>query len=233
MMAAKPTLVYMVYRREAPSGATYRGLSTTGSVRTAIHVKDGGYTTKSVSLTQLPHYLADLARKGYRLQDKEMFFNDTTCDFTRKHPDFEAQIKGSNYVLFAEPEDLDEAFVLMDKLALDHSFTAQLNKERDWMNSQMQNNTFLVAMNTTPLWALIVAELAVTYGWPITASRSGCPTSKPSQKPIDWHQWLQHFFASETISQVQMALGWTAAKLLETTTTNNTAPAGMLAVDYL
>lgn len=233
MSSSTRPLVYMVYRRQSPDGDSYQGLSTTGNPRTVIQVKGEGFVTRKLTTVQIPHFLADMARKGFKLLSHEMFFNDNSCEFSLKHPDFQGQLVGSNYVLFTEPPDLDDAFIRIDKIAAEYSFTSLIASERDWMKEQMRNSTFLVAMNTSPLCSLIIAELAISHGWPLTSSRSGCPVSKPSTEPVEWNVWLQYFFAAETIAQCQNALGWTAAKLLQSKAPANYSSATTLPVDFL
>ena len=225
-------IAYMVYNGPQSKDEVW-GVQMGGESRAAVHLKNGAVKTRTISQTQLPGFLADLARRGFKLQDGGKYFDEARLEFVAKHPDFAPGIATSNYVLFAEPDDMVDAVSQLDQLALDRNVTNQLGVGRSWFSKQLQNDNFLVALDTSPLWALLVAEVAIRNKWPITPSRGGCPTSKPSEQPTDWALWLHKFFAVETVSKAQMSLGWTAMKIIQKSTTVFNSAVAELPVDLL
>lgn len=224
--------MFRVYRRANGAGTEIWGIEFSGETRRTIRIRtDGTVELGKLSLNNLHAMLAKLARSGFKSDEQTLFFDDVNQEFTSKYPDFATALKGSRYVLFAEPADITQAIVSLDAMAAGMCITPLLEKERDWVNKQLQNSSFLVATDVDPLWSLLIAELAMDSHWPISSSVSDIPSTKPSKSPLDWVTWLSNFFAAETVQKAQRDLGWTAVKLINTST--NEPSVGTLPVDFL
>lgn len=226
--------VFTVYEREEEDGRQSWGISSAGWPRQTVRIcADGSVSHGTVTQTALPSLLTRLARGGFRVRATELFYDSDQVAFVSKHPDFVGEFKGAQYVLFAEPLDVTNAIIALDTMAQEQGFNALIQAERHWVTEQLRKNNYLVATDTSPTWALLIAELAIANRWPVTASRVDCPTTLPSKTPIVWLEWLQKFFARDTVTKSQRDLGWVAAKLINQPSIEIAGSQSLLPVDFL
>lgn len=205
-----------------------------------IRLRDGqAPVIKRVAFDETGTPLAELVRKGYVVTRSNQFFDEMRAAFVEHHPDLARDPSGQpvTYVLYAQVPNMEDATLQVDRLLGDGLCDAGITRriKSDYLREVGMADETLVAYDSHPAWALVIAQVARDNGWVLAASRPGLPKASPRSEPLLWATWLKEFFVDTTIYQALTALGWSPAAKLAT---NSAAPqlnasAGTTAADYL
>lgn len=206
--------LYDVYARPSSPGQECWGVQSTGDTRNAYRTMGGAVLErKTITVGNLGSSIAQWLRKGFRCVGNNLFFDEDEAAFSHVHPDFRG-VQG--YVLFCQPPDIAQVVIDIEPVAQKAFLGSSIEQSavRQWLSEQEQNSQFMIAPVTHPVYALLLAEVAINGGWPIFTAYPNPPSQPPSSAQLEWVDFLSKGFAPAQVHAAIAALGFSVAARL-------------------
>ena len=206
-MVSRETL-YEVYVHER-TGVQF-GLGQAGEDFGVVEHSKGILCPRVVSTMAGLSLTASKLKAGYTKTSGRRYFHSSTGAFSYVHEELGRD--GQEWLLAATPPNMAEGIEAIASSASVAVPAAIYPEEIDlWRQRQAENSTYLIAHADHCLWALVLAEQALSLGWPLRAApkHPGLPDAPPSIAPTEWAQWLSKSFSGTKIRECQVALGRT------------------------
>jgi len=174
------------------------------------------YKHEAVTPTRVGGLIHDRLQKGFVLHGTNQFFDEDTVSFMIEHPDFvRGQRLLGKYVVAVAPDAIPNALmaceVHLNKAVAAHCAPAALVKE--WLQSQEMATRYLVAATSHPVFALVLAELALTHKWELLVRGHAMEiVPLPSKAASTWMRVFSDDFPASQLVQTLHALGWMTSK---------------------